>query len=83
MEGGCWNPTLTGVPQGGVASPLWSNIFLTPFDRRMAYVRSRQAGERVMASVRRLLTRQLRLTVHETKSAVDRPWNRTFLGFTC
>ena len=35
MEGGYWRPTLTGVPQGGVASPLWSNIFLTPFDRRM------------------------------------------------
>ena len=35
MEGGCWKPTLTGVPQGGVASPLWSNIFLTPFDRQM------------------------------------------------
>lgn len=35
MAGGCWKPTLTGVPQGGVASPLWSKIFLTPFDRRM------------------------------------------------
>jgi group II intron reverse transcriptase/maturase len=34
MEGGCWKATLTGVPQGGVASPLWSNIFLTPFDCR-------------------------------------------------
>jgi RNA-directed DNA polymerase len=35
MERGYWRPTLTGVPQGGVASPLWSNIFLTPFDRAM------------------------------------------------
>ena len=35
MERGYWQPTLTGVPQGGVASPLWSNIFLTPFDRAM------------------------------------------------
>jgi len=35
VEGGYWEPTLTGVPQGGVASPLWSNIFLTPFDRAM------------------------------------------------
>jgi RNA-directed DNA polymerase len=35
MEGGGWKPTLTGVPQGGVASPVWSNIFLTPFDRQM------------------------------------------------
>ena len=35
IEGGYWQATLTGVPQGGVASPLWSNIFLTPFDRAM------------------------------------------------
>lgn len=35
VEKGYWQPTLTGVPQGGVASPLWSNIFLTPFDRAM------------------------------------------------
>jgi RNA-directed DNA polymerase len=35
VERGYWQPTLTGVPQGGVASPLWSNIFLTPFDRAM------------------------------------------------
>jgi RNA-directed DNA polymerase len=45
-------------------------------------VRSRQAGERVLASVTRLLQRQLRRTGNEAKSAVDRPWNRTFLGFT-
>jgi len=35
VEGGYWQPTLTGVPQGGVVSPLWSNIFLTPFDGAM------------------------------------------------
>lgn len=46
------------------------------------YVRSRQAGERVMASVRRVLERKRRLTVNEAKSAVARPWNRRFLGFT-
>jgi len=34
-DGESWQPTLPGVPQGGVASPLWSNIFLTPFDRQM------------------------------------------------
>jgi RNA-directed DNA polymerase len=37
---------------------------------------------RVMASVTRFLKRKLRLKVNEAKSAVDRPWNRTFLGFT-
>ena len=35
IDGGGWQPTRTGVPQGGVASPLWSNIFLTPFDHVM------------------------------------------------
>jgi RNA-directed DNA polymerase len=35
IEGEYWQPTLTGVPQGAVANPLWSNIFLTPFDRAM------------------------------------------------
>jgi RNA-directed DNA polymerase len=34
-EEGYWQPTWTGVPQGAVASPLWSNIYLTPFDRAM------------------------------------------------
>ena len=51
LEGGCWQPTLTGVPQGGVASPLWSNIFLTPFDRAMTaggYVMVRWADDFVV-----------------------------------
>jgi RNA-directed DNA polymerase len=44
------------------------------------YVRSLRAGQRVMASVSRFLTERLRLTVNSSKSAVDRPWNRKFLG---
>jgi RNA-directed DNA polymerase len=36
MEAGRWRPTRSGVPQGGVASPLGSNVFLPPFARRMA-----------------------------------------------
>ena len=46
------------------------------------YVKSRRAGERVMASLTRYLESQLRLKVNRTKSAVDRPWNRVFLGYT-
>lgn len=46
------------------------------------YVRSRRAGERVLASVERFLRKQLRLTVNRDKSAVDRPWRRKFLGYT-
>ena len=46
------------------------------------YVRSRRAGERVMASVSRFLTNKLRLKVNEAKSAVARPEERKFLGFS-
>ena len=49
--------------------------------RRNIYVRSRRAGERVMASVCRFLRQKLRLTVNASKSAVARPDDRKFLGF--
>jgi RNA-directed DNA polymerase len=94
---GSMEPTVEGTPQGGPLSPLLANLLLDELDKELEkrghrfaryaddaniYVRSRQAGERVMASVTRFLERKLRLTVNEAKSAVDRPWNRTFLGFT-
>lgn len=90
-------PTAEGTPQGGPLSPLLANLLLDELDKELEkrghrfvryaddaniYVRSRQAGERVMASVTRFLKRKLRLKVNEAKSAVDRPWNRTVLGFT-
>ena len=49
---------------------------------RNIYVRSRRAGERIMASVTHFLARRLKLTVNATKSAVDRPAARAFLGFS-
>ena len=94
---GSVEPTAEGTPQGGPRSPLLANLRLDEFDKELEQrghrfaryadeanidVRSRQAAERVMASVTRFLERKLRLQVHEAKSAVDRPWNRTFLGFT-
>ncbi|HEY8440608.1 MAG TPA: reverse transcriptase domain-containing protein, partial [Xanthobacteraceae bacterium] len=78
-------------------SPLLSNLMLDDLDRELTrrghrfcryaddcniYVRSYRAGERVMASVSRFLTTKLRLTVNETKSAVARPEERKFLGFS-
>ena len=86
-----------GTPQGGPLSPLLSNILLDDLDKELekrghafcryaddcnVYVHSRRAGERVMASLTRFLAERLRLAVNRAKSAVDRPWKRTFLGFT-
>ena len=50
--------------------------------RRNIYVRSERAGQRVMASITQFITRRLKLKVNEAKSAVARPWDRKFLGFS-
>src|SRR3990172_13135934 len=49
---------------------------------RNVYVKSKAAGERVMESVARYVEKRLRLKINRDKSAVDRPWNRKFLGYT-
>ena len=82
---------------GGVLSPLLSNIVLDELDRELErrglrfaryaddsniYVRSRRAGERVMRSIVRFITTKLKLKVNQQKSAVARPWERKFLGFS-
>ncbi|MNM54657.1 Group II intron, maturase-specific domain [compost metagenome] len=45
------------------------------------YVRSRRAGERVMAGVERFLSRRLKLTLNREKSRVARPWVCDYLGY--
>lgn len=97
MEHGLVTATTEGAPQGGPLSPLLSNIVLDELDQELerrghafvryaddcnVYVRSMKAGERVMRSVSDFITRRLKLKVNETKSAVDRPSQRKFLGFT-
>jgi RNA-directed DNA polymerase len=97
MEGGLVSPRVEGTPQGGPLSPLLSNILLDDLDKELerrghlfvryaddanVYVRSKAAGERVMASLERFLVKRLRLQINHDKSAVARPWVRKFLGYS-
>jgi RNA-directed DNA polymerase len=97
MEGGVTNARTEGTPQGGPLSPLLSNILLTDLDRELEkrghffcryaddcniYVGSERAGQRVMAAVTAFLERRLKLKVNAEKSAVARPWQRKFLGYS-
>jgi RNA-directed DNA polymerase len=97
MAGGIVSARAAGTPQGSPLSPLLSNVLLDELDKELekrghrfvryaddanVYVRSRQAGERVMASLAGYLERKLKLRVNRDKSAVDRPWKRKFLGYS-
>jgi RNA-directed DNA polymerase len=97
MQDGLASQREEGTPQGGPLSPLLSNILLDDLDKELEkrghafcryaddcniYVRSKVAGERVLASLTRYLEQKLKLKVNAAKSAVDRPWQRKFLGYS-
>jgi RNA-directed DNA polymerase len=97
MENGLISRSVEGTPQGGPLSPLLSNLVLDELDRELErrghvfvryaddcniYVRSEQAGQRVMESITHFITQKLKLKVNEAKSAVARPQERKFLGFS-
>ena len=97
MDGGVVSASIEGTPQGGPLSPLLSNVLLDDLDRELErrglpfaryaddcniYVATERAGKRVKEGITRFLSKVLRLKVNESKSAVARPWERKFLGFS-
>jgi RNA-directed DNA polymerase len=95
MDGGVVMARYEGTPQGGPLSPLLANVLLDEVDRELerrghrfvryaddcnVYVRSRRAGERVLAGLTKLYDR-LHLKVNEAKTAVAPASRRKFLGY--
>ena len=97
LTGDVMIPRGEGTPQGGPLSPLLANLLLDQLDKELEkrqhrfvryaddcniYIKSRRAGQRVKASITEFLDRHLKLKVNEAKSAVARPRERSFLGFS-
>lgn len=96
LENGLTKSTDSGAPQGGVLSPILSNVYLNQLDKELEkrghkfvrfaddfciYVKSKRAGQRVLQSISNFLEKDLKLTVNSTKSQIGSPTKLKFLGF--
>lgn len=97
MNGEIFETTIKGTPQGGNLSPLLANIYLHELDKLLTsrghqfvryaddcniYVKSKRAGERVLANTEKFLENQLKVTINREKTQVGSPLHLKFLGFT-
>lgn len=97
LQNGIFEERKLGMPQGGNLSPLLSNILLDELDKELEkrghkfcryaddcniYVKSQEAGNRVLKSITEFLATRLKLKVNETKSAVAHVTKRKFLGYS-
>lgn len=85
LRDGVYESTIAGAPQGGVISPLLSNIYLHVFDEQMqragfqltryaddwlCVCQTREEAERALASARAVLEGQLGLRIHPEKTRI-------------
>ncbi len=97
LENGIYERSDRGTPQGGPLSPFLSNVVLDELDKELEkrghrfvrfaddqniYTKSERSAERVMESIERFIEKKLKLKVNKEKSAVGRPKDRKFLGFS-
>ena len=97
MVNGVEESRLKGTPQGSPLSPLLSNIVLDELDKELekrghlfvryaddfqVYVGSSRTAKRVMESLTNFIEKKLKLKVNREKSAIGRPWDRIFLGYS-